>query len=127
MGLQPWPTYPNRLSIANKQGSAPLYRAAAPQNGGTGFFLMPETQTRLVSAQEVLRVAQSFPHIGSVKDVMRLIRAEIFARNGWTFRQGDLASYFLQQPWYRPYNSMFVLTPVEEQNYNLIQGLERGF
>ena len=117
----------NRVGIAGKQGTAPLYRAAVPQNGGTGFFMMPETQTRLVSGAEVLRVAQSFQHFGTPRQVMRMIRAEIFARNGWTFKQGDLAAYFNQQPWYRPANAMFVLTPVEEQNYNLIQALERGF
>ena len=125
-GIQaPWTG--NRVGIAGKPGTAPLYRAAAPQNGGTGFFLMPETQSRLVSGAEVLRVAQSFSHLGHPKQVMRLIRAEIFARNGWTFQQGDLAAYFTQQPWYRPANAMFVLTPVEEQNYNMIQALERGF
>ncbi len=114
-----------RVAVAGKAGTAALYRAAAPQNGNTGFFLMPETQSRLVSAPEVLAVAESFSHLGSAGEVIRLIRAEIYARYGFTFQQGDLAAYFAQQPWYRSQNTIFSLTPVEEHNYNLIEALER--
>ncbi len=114
-----------RVAVAGKAGTSALYRAAAPQNGGTGFFLMPESQSRLVSAPELLAVAESFSHLGSVGEVLRLIRAEIYARYGFTFQQGDLAAYFAQQPWYRSQNTIFSLTPVEEHNYNLIEALER--
>lgn len=58
------------------------------------------------------------------KQVLTLMRAEIYARHGDTFANPDTQRYFDAQPWYKPTATPVVLTPLERFNYNLIKNVE---
>lgn len=55
------------------------------------------------------------------KDVLELMRAEIYARHGDTFRSAANQQYFDQQPWYKKSNKPVVLTSIEQFNIALIK------
>lgn len=55
------------------------------------------------------------------KDVLELMRAEIYARHGDTFKSTDNQKYFNQQPWYKKSNKPVVLTDIEKFNVALIK------
>ena len=55
------------------------------------------------------------------KDVLELMRAEIYARHGDTFKSTDKQKYFNQQPWYKKSNKPVVLTDIEKFNVALIK------
>ena len=90
-----------------------------------GTFLMPQSAHRPVTAGEVYEVARKNAEFGEMKQVIRLIRAEIYARYGYIFRQPGLVAYFSGQAWYRPLNANFSLHPVEQNNFNLLTRMER--
>ena len=66
---------------------------------------------------------------------LELMRNEIYARHGWTFRRADLRKYFESQPWYRPrsdnayYSNRQVeaeLSPLERRNLRIIISREHA-
>lgn len=68
------------------------------------------------------------------EETTRLAIAEIYARYGQVFFDEDLNTYFNQFPWYRDaveeaggdYFSYYDLTPVEQYNVWLLEGLYEG-
>lgn len=60
------------------------------------------------------------------KDVLRLMRNEIYARYGWKFKDAELDSYFRKCDWYKPVsdNSKIKLTEKELLNVALISYYE---
>lgn len=55
------------------------------------------------------------------KDVLELMRAEIYARHGDTFKSAANQKYFNQQPWYKKSNKPVVLSDIEKFNVALIK------
>lgn len=68
------------------------------------------------------------------EETTRLAIAEIYARYGQVFFDEDLNTYFNQFPWYRDavdeaggdYFSYYDLTPIEQYNVWLLEGLYEG-
>ena len=58
------------------------------------------------------------------KEVLTLMRGEIYARHGDTFKNPDTQRYFDAQPWYKPSGEPIQLTDVERFNYQLIKHVE---
>ena len=61
------------------------------------------------------------------KEVLKLMRGEIYARYGDTFADPDTQAYFDAQPWYqkRP-GEKITLTDIERYNYALIKQAEQA-
>ena len=55
------------------------------------------------------------------KDVLELMRAEIYARHGDTFKSAVNQQYFNKQPWYKVSKKPVVLTDIERFNVGLIK------
>lgn len=60
------------------------------------------------------------------KDEIRLMRNEIYARHGWTFKSDDLKKYFGSKPWYKPLgdNSKVKLSDLENLNIRILKSIE---
>ena len=58
------------------------------------------------------------------KEVLTLMRGEIYARYGDTFENPETQHYFDGQPWYKKNGNKVVLTDVERFNYALIKQVE---
>lgn len=58
------------------------------------------------------------------KQVLTLMRAEIYARHGDTFKDPATQRYFDAQPWYKPSGKPIRLTDLERFNYQLIKQVE---
>ena len=59
------------------------------------------------------------------REVLTLMRGEIYARHGDTFKDAATQRYFDAQPWYRRSNAKVIrLTEVEQFNYQLIKYIE---
>ena len=77
----------------------------------------PQASIRLLKTKDVENIRP---------EDLRIMRNEIYARHGYTFRLEDMRDYFDRQDWYMPI-SMNVppqLTPVEEKNEALIKHYE---
>ena len=58
------------------------------------------------------------------KEVLTLMRGEIYARHGDTFKDPATQRYFDAQPWYKKSGTPISLTDVERFNYQLIKQVE---
>ncbi len=58
------------------------------------------------------------------KEVLVLMRGEIYARHGDTFKNPETQKYFDAQPWYKKSNKPVVLTDIERLNVALIKAEE---
>ncbi len=58
------------------------------------------------------------------KEVLTLMRGEIYARHGDTFKDPATQRYFSSQPWYKKSGNPIRLTDVERFNYQLIKQVE---
>lgn len=58
------------------------------------------------------------------KEVLTLMRGEIYARHGDTFKDPATQRYFDAQPWYKPTGRPVQLTDLERFNYQLIKHVE---
>ena len=58
------------------------------------------------------------------KEVLTLMRGEIYARHGDTFSNPDTQRYFNAQPWYKKSGKRVALTDIERFNYALIKQVE---
>ena len=94
----------------NNDGPNVLTKVQCPWQGVDGKWafasVMPLTH-------ELLKL---FP-----KDVLELMRAEIYARHGDTFKSVASQQYFDEQPWYEKSNKAVVLTDIEKFNAALIK------
>jgi hypothetical protein len=77
----------------------------------------PQTSQRLLTSSEVENMTQGD---------LRIMRNEIFARQGLIFQSADMRNYFMAQPWYNPlYNNVLDrLSDVEKKNVALIKRYE---
>lgn len=55
------------------------------------------------------------------KDVLELMRAEIYARHGDTFKSAENQKYFDAQPWYKKSGTRVILSDIERFNVALIK------
>ena len=60
------------------------------------------------------------------KEVLTLMRGEIYARHGDTFSDPKTQAYFDAQPWYKRSKRPVVLTDLERFNYALIKQVEQN-
>ena len=58
------------------------------------------------------------------KEILTLMRGEIYARHGDTFKNPETQRYFDAQPWYKPSGKAIQLTDIERFNYQLIKQVE---
>jgi len=82
----------------------------------TSGFLFVDSDRRYLMQDELRKLS---------KDQMRIARNEIYARKGRYFRDQELAKYFGQFPWYKPYAWEVPLNAFEQANVELIQKLEQ--
>ena len=77
----------------------------------------PEASTVLLQPNE-LRMTS--------KEVLLLMRNEIFARHGYIFKRDDLYNHFITKPWYNPRlkDVSHLLSPIEKANIKLIKQFE---
>ncbi len=61
------------------------------------------------------------------KTDLRMMRNEMYARHGYSFKMKDMRTYFESQDWYMPMNTDVrnMLTPVEKKNEELIKRYEK--
>jgi hypothetical protein len=91
--------------------SPPLTPTLAPANG----FIFPDSDRRYLTLDELRKLSSSD---------LRIARNEIFAREGRYFRDPQLAGYFAQFSWYKPYSYDVPLNNIENANVALIQSME---
>lgn len=77
----------------------------------------PQSSTRLLTEADVENMTP---------EELRIMRNEIYARHGYSFRMADMRKYFSEQPWYMPMSSdvSTALTKTEEKNAALIKRYE---
>ena len=62
--------------------------------------------------------------MGFTKAELRIMRNEIYARNGYIFQDRKLREYFMQKSWYSPVTRDVSLTQIEQYNVLFIKGYE---
>ena len=77
----------------------------------------PEASTRVLKTADVENLRP---------EDLRIMRNEIYARHGYTFRIKDMREHFDEQDWYMPisFNVSTQLTPLEQRNEVLIKKYE---
>jgi hypothetical protein len=89
---------------------------APPQALGSATgFIFPDSDRRYLTQDELRRLSSAD---------LRIARNEIFARRGRYFRDPQLAAYFAQFSWYKPYSYDVPLNNIENANVALIQSME---
>ncbi|MFN0201157.1 MAG: YARHG domain-containing protein [Bacteroidia bacterium] len=85
-------------------------------NAAAGSY--PETSEKLLAEADVENL---------LKQELRIMRNEIYARHGYSFKMKDMRSYFDQQDWYIPTTTDVrdALTEVEEKNVALLKRYEK--
>ena len=92
------------------QGNNVLTKVQCPWQGVDGKWAFASV---IPLTHELLKL---FP-----KDVLELMRAEIYARHGDTFKSAANQQYFDQQSWYKKKGKAVVLTDIERFNVALIK------
>lgn len=92
-----------------------LSRPEDPKNGASDFII-PDSDTRLLTAQELNKLSKSD---------LRIAKNEIFARKGRYFESADLKSHFGRFAWYAPNTWSPKLSSIEESNAALIAKFEK--
>jgi len=93
-----------------EEGTNVLTKVQCPWQGVDGKWAFASV---IPLTHELLRL---FP-----KDVLELMRAEIYARHGDTFKSAANQQYFDQQSWYKKKGKTVVLTDIERFNVALIK------
>jgi len=89
--------------------------APAPAPPASADFLLPQSGAQPLSPADIASLD---------KAQLRLARNEIYARHGRIFKSPDLAAHFSRYAWYRPVAAEVSLSPVEQQNVDLLQRAE---
>jgi len=78
----------------------------------------PEASTRLLTADDVNNL---------IKDELRYMRNEIYARHGYSFKLKDIRQHFDQQDWYMPVSTdvRTKLSAIEVKNEKMIKNFEK--
>jgi hypothetical protein len=94
-------------------------RSAAPSGGvvaaAPGDLLIPDSSQRLLTADDVA---------GFSALELRFARNEIFARNGFRFKDPVLREHFSQFGWYKPVTDNVQLSPTEKANVAMLKSAE---
>lgn len=100
-------------SFATAQKHAP--RPASQARSIPGIY--PEGSTRLLRISDIR---------GLTNWDLKVMRNEIFARQGYIFKTEEMSTYFRSQPWYQPRftNVESRLSPIEKMNVKFIQKYE---
>lgn len=77
--------------------------------------LYPHTSVRVIAESELY---------GMTPRELKIMRNEIFARNGKIFKTKDMAEYFSLQNWYRAHAENVTLSEVEQFNVAVIKAYE---
>ena len=93
-----------------------------PSSGSTEGMIMPDSSSRVLSESELQ---------GRSAREIRLMVNEIYARNGYIFKNEEYAEYFSQFSWYHPSVpasefSEDMLNDVERKNINMISSYEKA-
>ncbi|WP_077146808.1 TIR domain-containing protein [Sphingopyxis sp. KK2] len=113
--------YMFRKLIRVLDGPNPDAAPSAPSAGAVaatiapGDLLIPDSSQRLLSADDVA---------GFSALELRFARNEIFARNGFRFKDPVLREHFGQFAWYRPVTDNVQLSSVEKANVALLKSAE---
>ncbi len=114
--------YMFRKLIRVLDGPTPDAAPAASSSGGAtaagigpGDLLIPDSSQRLLTADDVA---------GFSALELRFARNEIFARNGFRFKDPVLREHFGQFAWYKPVTDNVQLSPVEKANVALLKSAE---
>ena len=83
----------------------------------SGGAIIADSSTRALTAADVA---------GLSAQQARLARNEIFARQGFRFKDPSLQAYFGQFPWYRPTSDTVELSATEKANVALLKSVETG-
>jgi hypothetical protein len=77
----------------------------------------PEASRALLTANELRNTP---------KELLEIMRNEIFARHGYIFKRSDLHNHFMKKGWYTPKHKDVsdLLTKIEKQNIELIKAFE---
>lgn len=77
----------------------------------------PEASKQLLTANDLRYTS---------KEVLIIMRNEIFARHGYIFKRDDLYNHFAKKPWYNPQHEdvSHLLTHIEKENIRLIKAFE---
>ena len=73
------------------------------------------------------RILSDYELEGQSLEELRIIRNEIFARNGYRFKSADLQDYFSKMEWYKPkYDNVdSLLSETDKQNIELLLKFEK--
>jgi hypothetical protein len=116
-------------SVARKEVVAPTQASVPPPEAEAGIDhsgsrAMPSPPGLYPQASE--RLLTDADLSGLSADQLRLMRNEIFARNGRVFVDPALREYFSAQPWYRPVSGDGGrLSPIEQANVVKIRAFEQ--
>ena len=112
-----------------------LHYYAAPQQSD-GFY--DKVTAQWYESQQddgkypITRIRKLVPEdlAGLSDEELKLMRNEIYARHGYTFKSSDVRSYFMSQPWYKPRlnssNAVKELSDVERYNIDFIGKYEQS-
>lgn len=96
-------------------GAASLPAGPMPTGVGGSGVVIPDSSDRLLSADE----------LGNYSALeLRIARNEIFARNGFRFKDASLRAHFGQFGWYKPTTDNVQLSGVEKANVALLKSAE---
>lgn len=110
------PFVPHNPAIGKEGETAMLTKLQCPFEGMDGKWAFASA----VPLTEAL--LQLFP-----TEVLTLMRGEIYARHGDTFKNASTQRYFDAQPWYKPSKGKAIrLTDLERFNYQLIKAVEQS-
>lgn len=116
----------NFLAVRKPNGDAMWTMVLTPDNDAN----CAAQQTALVNANwedEVSNRLLNTPYLMNIpREQLRLMRNEILARHGYTFKSKDLRDYFSSKWWYKPgtNNAAIKLNVIEQTNMELIKSEE---
>lgn len=103
---------------------------------GVGIYLFPRTKSEAPEVEVIADHDGEYYHItgtrklteedlkGLSSEQLRIMRNEIYARNGYIFQDRKLREYFMQKSWYSPVSRDISLTQIEQYNVLFIKGYE---
>lgn len=98
-----------------EQANVALIERTEPA-GSTSDFLIPDSDRRVLAPSDLKKFS---------KEELRIVRNEIFARNGRYFEAADLRARFERFSWYSPNTWNPKLNPIEQANVALIDQIEK--
>lgn len=126
-----------RVQYIRKDG---MYFLAVRKPNGDAMWIMvltPDNEDDCLAHQrdlenanwenEITRRLLNTPYLMNIpREQLRLMRNEILARHGYTFKSKDLRDYFNKKSWYKPgtNNAAIKLSVIEQTNVELIKSEE---